>query len=329
VIGRREFITLLGAAAAWPIAARAQQSERMRRIGVLMPLAENDLEAQRRIAAFVQALQDKGWSAGRTLVLETRYADGKPEPLPLLANELVRSNVDVIVTQAAQSVEAAIKATSTIPIVMASVGDAVGGGYVASLARPGGNVTGQTLIATGQSAKRLQLLKDVSPDINRVAVIWNRNASGHRLQFKEMEAAAPVLGIDLLSLPITTSNEVEVALQAVDQDRAQAIVMMEDPTIQASRARIVEFAMRKRMPSIGEFRPMVAAGGLMSYGGDQVQMWRDAAAYVDKILKGAHPGDLPVQQPTRFTLAINLKTANALGLAVPPVLLAVADEVIE
>jgi ABC-type uncharacterized transport system substrate-binding protein len=317
------------AAAAWPIAARAQQSERMRRIGVLMPLAENDLEAQRRIAAFVQALQDKGWSAGRTLVLETRYADGKPEPLPLLANELVRSNVDVIVTQAAQPVEAAIKATSTIPIVMASVGDAVGSGYVASLARPGGNVTGQTLIATGQSAKRLQLLKDVSPDINRVAVIWNRNASGHRLQFKEMEAAAPVLGIDLLSLPITTSSEVEVALRALDQDRAQAIVMMEDPTIQASRARIVEFAMRKRMPSTGEFRPMVAAGGLMSYGGDQVQMWRDAAAYVDKILKGAHPGDLPVQQPTRFTLAINLKTANALGLAVPPVLLAVADEVIE
>ena len=327
---RREFITLLGGAAAtWPLGARAQKPERMRRIGVLMPLAENDLEAQRRIAAFAQALQDMGWSAGRTLVLETRYAHGKPEPLPLLANELVRSNVDVIVTQAAQPVEAAIKATSTIPIVMASVGDAVGGGYVASLARPGGNVTGQTLIATGQSAKRLQLLKDVSPDINRVAVIWNRNASGHRLQFKEMEAAAPVLGIDLLSLPITTSSEVEVALRAVDQDRAQAIVMMEDPTIQASRARIVEFAMRKRMPSIGEFRPMVAAGGLMSYGGDQVQMWRDAAAYVDKILKGAHPGDLPVQQPTRFTLAINLKTANALGLAVPPILLAVADEVIE
>jgi putative tryptophan/tyrosine transport system substrate-binding protein len=270
-----------------------------------------------------------GWSVGRTLVLEARYADGKQEPLPLLANELVQSNVDVIVTQAAQPVEAAIKATSTIPIVMASVGDAVGGGYVASLARPGGNVTGQTLVATGQSAKRLQLLKDVSPDINRVAVIWNRNASGHRLQFNEMEAAAPVLGIDLLSLPITTSSEVEVALRAVDQDRAQAIVMMEDPTIQASRARIVEFAMRKRMPSIGEFRPMVAAGGLMSYGGDQVQMWRDAATYVDKILKGAHPGDLPVQQPTRFTLAINLKTANALGLAVPPILLAVADEVIE
>ena len=175
-----------GDVAAWGAGA---ETGRMRRIGVLMPLAENDLETQRRIAAFAQALQDMGWSAGRTLVLETRYADGKPEPLPLLANELVRSNVDVIVTQAAQPVEAAIKATSTIPIVMASVGDAVGGGYVGSLARPGGNVTGQTLIATGQSAKRLQLLKDVSPDINRVAVIWDRNASGHRLQFKEMEAA--------------------------------------------------------------------------------------------------------------------------------------------
>jgi putative ABC transport system substrate-binding protein len=344
-VGRRKFMTLLGGAvAAWPLAAGAalaseasgqrgdskvQQPERMRRIGVLMPLAESDVEAQRRIVAFVQALQDMGWSAGRTLALEIRYADGKPELLPALASELVRFNVDVIVTQAAQPVEAAIKATSTIPIVMATVGDAVGGGYVASLARPGGNVTGQTLIATGQSTKRLQLLKELSSDINRVAVLWNRNASGHRLQFNEMEAAAPVLNIDLLSLPITTTSEVETALRAAKQGKAQAIVTMEDPMIQAARARVVEFAIHERMPSIGEFRPMVAAGGLMSYGGDQIQMWRGAAAYVDKILKGAQPGDLPVQQPTKFTLAINLKTANALGLAIPPILLAVADEVIE
>jgi putative ABC transport system substrate-binding protein len=324
---RREFITLIGgAAAAWPLMAQAQQ---MRRIGVLMPLAESDPEAQRRITAFVQALQDLGWFVGQTLSLETRYADGKPELLPMLAGQLVQSNVDVIITQAAQSVEAAMKATSTMPIVMASVGDAVGGGYVASLARPGGNVTGQTLIATGQSTKRLQLLKEVSPGINRVAVLWNRNASGHRLQFGEMEAAAPRLGIDLLSLPITATSEVEASLQAVSNGKAQAIVMMEDPMIQAARVRIVEFAMRERMPSIGEFRPIVAAGGLMSYGGDQIQMWRSAAAYVDKILKGAKPGDLPVQQPTKFTLSINLKTANALGLTVPPILLAIADEVIE
>jgi putative tryptophan/tyrosine transport system substrate-binding protein len=327
---RREFISLLGgAAAAWPLSARAQQPDRVRRIGVLMPLGKSDVEAQRRIAAFVQALQEMGWSAGQTLVLEIRYGDGKPELLPALAGQLVQSNVDVIVTQAAQPVEAAIKATSTIPIVMATVGDAVGGGYVASLARPGGNVTGQTLMATGQSTKRLQLLKEVSPGISRVAVLWNRNASGHRLQFNEMEAAAPVLGIALLSLPITTTSEVEPALRAAAEGKAQAIVTMEDPMIQAARARIVEFAMRDRIPSIGEFRPIVAAGGLMSYGGDQVQMWRGAAAYVDKILKGANPRDLPVQQPTKFTLAINLKTANALGLPIPPMLLAVADEVIE
>jgi putative ABC transport system substrate-binding protein len=277
----------------------------------------------------VQALQDLGWFVGQTLSLETRYADGKPELLPMLAGQLVHSSVDVIITQAAQPVEAAMNATNTVPIVMATVGDAVGAGYVASLARPGGNITGQTLIATGQSTKRLQLLKEVSPRIKKVAVLWNRNASGHRLQFGEMEAAAPTLGIDLVSLPITATNEIETALQSVSHGKAQAIVTMEDPMIQAARVRIVEFAMRERMPSIGEFRPIVAAGGLMSYGGDQVQMWRGAAAYVDKILKGAKPGDLPVQQPTKFTLSINLKTATVLGLTVPPILLAVADEVIE
>ena len=189
---RREFITLLGGAAAtWPLVVHAQQPERMRRIGVLMPLGESDVEGQRRLAAFAKALQEMGWSAA--VALEIRYGDGKPELLPALAAQLVQSNVDIIVTQAAQPVEAVIKATSTIPIVMASVGDAVGGGYVTSLARPGGNVTGQTLIATGQSTKRLQLLKEVSPGISSVAVLWNRKASGHRLQFSEMEAAAPVL----------------------------------------------------------------------------------------------------------------------------------------
>ena len=307
-----------------------QPPQRMRRIGVLMPLAEGDAEAQRRITALVQALQDLGWSAEQGLSLEIRYADGKPELLPVLADQLVQSNVDVIITQAAQPVEAAIKATSTIPIVMASVGDAVGGGYVASLARPGGNVTGQTLIATGQSTKRLQLLQEVSLGINRVAVLWNRNASGHRLQFNEMEAAAPVLGISLLSLPITTAIEIDAALQAANQGKAQAIVTMEDPIIQAARARIVEFAMRERIPSIGEFRPIVAAGGLMSYGGDQVQMWRGAAAYVDKILKGTKPGDLPVQQPTKFDL-VN-QPEDRQGARPRPSrrsLLALADEVIE
>ena len=327
---RREFIVLLGgAAAAWPLAVRAQQGDRTRRIGVLMPLGESDPEARRRIAVFTQALRDLGWSAPHTITFEYRYADGNPERLPALASELVQSKVDVIVTQAAQPVEAARNATATIPIVMASVGDAVGGGYVASLARPGGNVTGQTLVATEQSAKRLDLIKQIYPRLVRVAVLWNPHASGHRLQMKEMELAVPVLGMALQSIPVRNVEEIEAGLRAAMQAGAQAIVTMEDPLIQASRTRIVELAMRQHVPVMGEFRPVAAAGALMSYGASQVEMWRGAASYVDKILKGAKPGELPVQQPTKFELVVNLKTAKTLGITVPATLLVAADEVIE
>jgi putative tryptophan/tyrosine transport system substrate-binding protein len=327
---RREFITLLsGAAVAWPLAASAQQPERLRRIGVLMPLGESDPEAGRRIAAFTQALRDLGWSAPQTITFEYRYADGRPERLPALASELVESKVDVIVTQAAQPVEAARSATTTIPIVMASVGDAVGAGYIASLARPGGNITGQTLVATEQSAKRLDLIKQIHPGLARVAVLWNPQSSGHRLQMKEMELAVPILGMELQSIPVRNVEEIEAGMRAAMQAGAQAIVTMEDPLIQASRARIVELAMRQRVPVMGEFRPVAVAGALMSYGASQVEMWRGAASYVDKILKGAKPGELPVQQPTKFELVINLKTASALGITVPATLLVAADEVIE
>jgi ABC-type uncharacterized transport system substrate-binding protein len=249
--------------------------------------------------------------------------------LPALAVELVRANVDVIVTQAAQPVEAARKATSTIPIVMASAGDALGAGYVASLARPGGNITGQTLVATEQSAKRLDLIQQIYPGLIRVALLWNADASGHRLQLKEMELAAPVLGMKLQSLPARNMDEIDAGLRAATQADAQAIITMEDPLIQSSRTRIVEFGLRQRLPVMGEFRPIAAAGALMSYGANQVEMWRSAAAYVDKILRGAKPGDLPVQHPTRFELVINLRTAKALGMTVPATLLVAADEVIE
>jgi putative ABC transport system substrate-binding protein len=325
---RREFITLLGgAAAAWPLAARAQ--ERMRRIGVLMPIAKVDLEAQKRIGAFVQALQKLGWLEGKAVAFEMRYADGKPERLPALAAELVQAKVDVIVTHAAQPVEALRKATSTIPIVMATVGDALGAGYVASLARPGGNVTGLTLFATEQSAKRLQLIKEFSPSLVRVAVLWNANASGHRLQLREMEVSAPTLWIALQSLPIGNADELDASFQAAGQAEAQAVVTMDDPLIQSQRARIIAFAMGRRLPVMAEFRTITEAGGLMSYGPNQVDMWRRAASYVDKILRGIKPADLPVERPTKFELVINLKTAKALGLEVPPKLLALADEVIE
>jgi ABC-type uncharacterized transport system substrate-binding protein len=329
---RREFIASIGGAAtsiAWPRAARAQQGERIRRIGALQGLAESDPEWPRRFGAFKQRLQELGWNEGRNVAFEFRFADGKPERLPALAAELVQANVDVIITNAAQPIEAARQATSTIPIVMASVGDALGAGYVASLARPGGNVTGLTLVATDQSAKRLQLVKEIVPNLVRVAVLWNSNASGHRLQLQEMERATPGLGIMLQSLAIRNADEIDAGLQAAMQANAQAIVTMDDPVVQSQRGRIVTFAMRQRLPVMSEFRPGTEAGALMSYGPNQIDLWRRAAAYVDKILKGAKPADIPVEQPTKFELVINLKSAKALGITIPPSLLSVADEVIE
>jgi putative ABC transport system substrate-binding protein len=327
---RREFTTLLcGAAATWPLVVRAEQSDRLRRVGVLQGLAESDPEWPRRFGAFKQRLQELGWTEGRNVAFEFRFAGGKPERLPGLAADLVQAGVDVILTNAAQPIEAARKATSTVPIVMASVGDALGAGYVASLARPGGNVTGLTLVATDQSAKRLQLVKEIVPNLVRVAVLWNGDASGHRLQLQEMERATPALGIVLQSLPIRNANEIDASLQAAVQAKAQAIVTMDDPVVQSQRGRIVAFAMRQRLPVMSEFRPATEAGALMSYGPNQVELWRRSAAYVDKILKGANPADLPVEQPTKFELVINLKTAKALGITIPPSALAIADDVIE
>jgi ABC-type uncharacterized transport system substrate-binding protein len=328
---RREFITLLGgAAASWPLAARAQQpGERMRQIGLLQGLAADDPEWQRRFGALKQGLQDWGWTEGQNIIFEGRFAAGKPERLPALAAELVKANVDVIVTNAAQPIEAARKASSTIPIVMASVGDALGAGYVASLARPGANITGLTLVATDQSAKRLQLLKEMVPNLVRVALFWNGNASGHRLQFREMELVAPSLGMTLQSLPLRTGDDLDPALQAAARANAQAFFTMDDPLVLSQRARIVEFAMRQRLPVMGEFRSIPEVGGLASYGPNLLDMWRRAALYVDKIFRGVKPADLPVEQPTKFELVINLKTAAALGLTLAPGVLAIADEVIE
>jgi putative ABC transport system substrate-binding protein len=212
---------------------------------------------------------------------------------------------------------------------MPAVGDALGAGYVASLARPGGNITGITLVATDQSTKRLELLKQLSPNIARVAALWNKNASGHQFQMKELVPAAPRMGIRLQTLPLVKPEDIDPALQAALDAAAEAIVVMEDPMIQSARARIAEFGIRHRLPSIGEFRPIAAAGGLMSYGPDLIDLWRRAGGYVDKILKGRKPADLPVEQPDKYQLVINLKTASAIGLAVPPLLLVAADEVIE
>jgi putative ABC transport system substrate-binding protein len=242
---------------------------------------------------------------------------------------LIDLQVDLIVTNGAQPIDAARAATTTIPIVMASVGDALGAGYVASLAHPGGNLTGLTLFATEQSGKRLELIKEIAPTVARVAVIWNGNASGHRLQMKELEPAAAKLALLLQSIAILRPDDVDGAFQAAHQAAAQAILTMDDPMIQSRRARIVELATRQGIILMGEFRAMPLAGALMSYAPNQVDMWRRSATYVDKILKGAKPSDLPVQQPTKFEFVLNMKTAKALGLTVPDRVLAIADEVIE
>ena len=326
---RREFITLLGGAAAWPFAARAQQTVRIRRIGIVLEAISGDAEFLRRIAIFTQSLRELGWIEGRNLAIDTRYSEGKPERLPTLVTELIDSKIDVFVIQGIRPVQAARRATDSIPIVMPATGDAVGTGLVSSLARPGGNITGLTMISTQQSTKRLQLIKEIYPSLTRLAVVWNEAAPSHGLQLKELELAAPVLGIALQPIAMRQTEEIEVGLQTAIQANAQAIMTLDDPVVQSQRLRIIEFAMRHRLPVMGEFKVNTDAGALMSYGPSQLDMWRRSAIYVDKIFKGAKAGDLPIEQPTKFDFVINLKTAKALGLEIPPLLLARADEVIE
>jgi putative ABC transport system substrate-binding protein len=326
---RREIITLVGGAAvAWPLVGRAQPSDRIRRIGVLMPFLQSDLDAQRWLDAFKQGLRSVGWSEG-TIAYDIRYSEGRPERLPALAIDLVGASPSVIVTWAAQPVDALRSATRTIPIVMAGIGDALGPGYVASLARPGGNITGLTIVATDQTGKRLELLQQMVSGLARVAVIWNPGASGHVFQMKDLPQAAQRLGVALQSLPVRAVDDIDPSLKASTQGNAQGIYLMEDPMIQSRRAQIIEFAIHQRLPMIGEFRPVAEGGALMSYGPNQVDLWQRAAFYVDKILKGANPADLPVEQPTKYDFVINMKTAETIGVTVPVPLLLSATDVIE
>jgi putative ABC transport system substrate-binding protein len=328
---KREFVALLGGlAVALPLSAlAASPPPGLRRIGVLMPLPKSDPISQRVLGAFIQGLYKLSWFEGKNFVIDVRYSEGRPERLPALAIELVQANIDVLVVWAAQAVDAARQATTSIPIVITAVGDALGAGYIASLAHPGGNMTGFTLAATDQSTKRLQLIMQMAPGTARVAVIWNNTASGHRFQMKELVPAAPALGIELQSLPVINPDQIVNALQTAEHARSQALFVCEDPLIQSNRARIADFALQRRLPVIGEFRPIVDAGGLMSYGPDNNDLWRRSAGLVDKIFRGENPGDLPVEQPSKFELVINLKTANAIGVTVPPTLLATADDLIE
>src|SRR5829696_1739471 len=322
---RREFIGFLGAAAAGPRDAWAQQpSGKMARIGYLMERA-GGLEID---DAFLSGLRELGYSESRNLTIEYRWAGGG-ERLPALAVDLVAQKVDLIVTQGAAATLAAKNATTTIPIVMASSQNAVGDGLVASLARPGGNVTGRSLYAPEITPKRLELLKETVPGLSHVALLWNVQNPGGAAQFKEAELAARTLGLAISSLDIRIPDELDEALASAAQNGAGALLVLSDSRTIGHRAQIAAAAVRHSLATMYANKDYVEGGGLMSYGPDLKESFRLAAVHVDKILKGARPADLPVEQPTRFWFVINLKAASALGLTIAPTLLARADEVIE
>jgi putative ABC transport system substrate-binding protein len=327
---RRAFIALLGgataASAAWPLAAGAQTSPKIPRIGYISGAGSS--VGDHIVAAFRQGLTQLGHVEGRTIALEVRWAEGRTEGVPELVAELVDLKMDVLVAGSSVVALAAQKATRTIPIVMVAA-DPVGLGLVASLARPGGNVTGLSYFNEAIIAKRLQLLKDLVPGLAQVAVLRNPSVAVHATFWHETEVAARTLGVAPQPLDIRGPDDFEGAFAAATQGNAQALIVLDDALTIAHRPRIVALAASSRLPAMYGLREFPDDGGLMSYGASFVDLFRRAAAYVDKILKGAKPSDLPVEQPTKFELVINRKTANALGLTVPPTLLAQADDVIE
>jgi putative ABC transport system substrate-binding protein len=328
-VKRRQFITLVGGAAAWPIAARAQQAERVRRIGNLMNVAETDRESPARIAAFAEGLQQAGWIDGRNVRIDHRWAAGDAERYRRYAAELVALAPDVILATAGPSVVALQQATRTVPIVFVQLIDPVGAGLVASLARPGGNITGFTAFEYGMSAKWLELLKEIAPRVTRVAVVRDPGITAGIGQFAAIQVAAPSFGVELTPVDGRDAGEIERAVAAFAQGANGGLIVTASPAIAARRELIMTLAARHRLPAVYPFRYYVDGGGLIGYGSEWTDQYRRAAGYVDRILKGDKPADLPVQAPTKYELAINLKTANALGLEVPPTLLARADEVID
>jgi len=322
---RREFITLIGGtAAAWPLAARAQSAYR---IGVLETTSAALNAAN--FDALRQGLRQHGYIEGQNLVIEYRSADGRAERFPDLAAELVRLNVDLIVTRGTPAIFAAKNATKTIPVVMAASGDPLGAGVVAGLARPGGNVTGLSAFVTELQAKRLELLREMVPRINRIAALLNMSSPAEPPQWEETKAAARTLAIEPQLLDVRKPEDLGRAFETAIRQRADALVVGINVLTQANRRPIADLAMKHRLPAIYASREFVDAGGLVVLGVSYPDLYRRAATYVDKILKGAKPADLPIEQPTKFELIINLKTAKALGLDVPPTLLGRADEVIE
>jgi putative tryptophan/tyrosine transport system substrate-binding protein len=326
---RREFITLLGGTAAWPLAARAQESDRVRRIGVLMPLAADDLEAQARITAFVQGLQQLGWTDGRNVRIDTRWAAGNADDTRKHAAELVALAPDVILATGSASVAALQQATRTVPIVFVQIADPVGSGLVESLARPGGNATGFTLFEYGLSGKWLELLKEIAPGVTRAAVLRDASIPGGTGQLGAIQSVASSFGVELRPIGVGDAGEIERAVTAFAHGSNGGLIVTASVLANVHRDLLITLAARHRLPAVYSDRVFVTGGGLISYGPYRVNQYRRAADYVDRVLKGEKPADLPVQAPTKYETVINMKTAKVLGLTVPAALLATADEVIE
>ena len=328
---RREFITLLGgaAASAWPIAGRAQQPERTRRIGVLVGSVETDLESQARVAAFERGLQTLGWIAGRNVHLDYRFGSADSELIQKYAAELVGMMPDVILANSPQVLRALSQRTSTIPIVFALIVDPVGEGFIKSLAQPGGNITGFTSFEYPLSGKWLELLKEIAPSVRQVlAINHSENVTGAGY-LRALEGAGSATGVKLIAAQVRDAAEIEQAIATMARQSNGGLIMLPSALAQVNREMITKVTAQHRLPAVYPFRYFVATGGLMSYGVDTVDVFLRSASYIDRVLKGEKPAALAVQPPTKFELTINLKTAKALGLTVPPTLLARADEVIE
>jgi putative ABC transport system substrate-binding protein len=330
MMSRREFITLLGgAAAAWPVGARAQQGDRVRRIGVLMSLAADDPQGQARIAAFLQGLQQLGWTNGSNVRIDTRWGTGSAEEIRKYAAELIALAPDIILASGGSVAGPLLQVTRTVPIVFTQTPDPVGAGFVDSLARPGGNATGFTLFEYGMGAKWLEMLKEIAPSVTRAAVLRDAAIAQGIGQWGAIQTAAPSLGIEVSPVNVRDAGETERAVTAFARSPNGSLLVTGSGWAVVHRPLLVMLAARHRLPAIYFDRFFVTGGGLLSYGADSIDPHRRAASYVDRILKGEKPADLPVQAPTKYELAINLKTAKALGLQIPDKLLVAADEVIE
>jgi putative tryptophan/tyrosine transport system substrate-binding protein len=328
-VKRREFITVIGGAVAWPLAAHAQQAERMRRIGVFSTLSADDPEWQARLAAFHQGLQELGWIVGRNIRIEHRVGPGDEDYLRRRAAELVVLAPDAIVVNGTSPLTPLLQATRQVPVVFVNVSDPVGAGFVASLARPGGNATGFTQFEYGMSGKWLELLKQIAPGLKRAAVLRDARIPTGIAPLAVLFSVAPSLGMVVSPLDVRDPGEIERGIATFASGSDGGLILTPSAAGIRNRELIIALAARHRLPAIYPYRIFVTVGGLMSYGIDTIDGFRRAAGYVDRILRGEKPADLPVQQPTKFELAINLKTAKALGLEVPPMLLARAHEVIE